>query len=189
MSREKMLSLTGLEHERAEGRSKEVLDHALAQVGFIPNMYKNMVNQPAVLDTYLYGYSLFRQEGDFTPAEQGVVFLAISHENTCEYCVSAHSMLAANKSGVNGEVIEASRNGASLPDSKLAALDAFTRQMVKTRGNPWREHIDRFLAADYDEKHILSIVLAISVKIISNYSNHLFNTEIDDVFAPFAWPD
>jgi hypothetical protein len=30
-------------------------------------------------------------------------------------------------------------------------------------------------------------VLAISVKILSNYSNHLFNSELDSVFDDYAW--
>lgn len=51
---------------RAEGAQKQVLDKAQAQVGFIPNMYANMANAPAVLDTYLHGYALFRSESDFT---------------------------------------------------------------------------------------------------------------------------
>lgn len=68
----------------------------------------------------------------------------------------------------------------------MSALETFTRAMVKTRGNPTRADIDAFLAAGYSEQQILSIVLAISVKVLSNYSNHLFNTDIDGMFAPFA---
>ena len=37
-----------------------------------------MVNVPAVLSTYLHGYGLFRKSSGFQPAEQEVVFLAIS---------------------------------------------------------------------------------------------------------------
>jgi hypothetical protein len=48
--------------EAAQPRTKEVLDKALKQAGFIPNMYANMVNAPAVLDTYLLGYRQFRAE-------------------------------------------------------------------------------------------------------------------------------
>lgn len=50
----------------AAGRGKEVLDKAQQQVGFIPNMYANMVNSPGLLDTYLYGYNLFRNESGFS---------------------------------------------------------------------------------------------------------------------------
>ena len=186
MSREKMLTLEGINHASASGRSKDVLDTALAQVGFIPNMYANMANQPAVLDTYLHGYALFREESGFTPPEQEVVFLTISHENNCEYCVAAHSMLAVMKSGVAKDVVASVCTGEPVADARLSALETFTRAMVKTRGNPARADLDAFLAAGYTEQQVLSIVLAISVKVLSNYSNHLFNTEIDGMFAPFA---
>ena len=52
-------SLTPVDHTTAKGAQKEILDKALKQVGFIPNMYANMANAPAVLDTYLHGYGLF----------------------------------------------------------------------------------------------------------------------------------
>ena len=165
------------------------LDKAKAQVGFIPNMYKNMANLPALLDTYLHGYALFREEGGFTPVEQEVVFLAISHENHCEYCVSAHSMLAAKMSGVPEDAIAALRNGSEVADEKLAALDRFTRGLVRSRGNPSRKEIAAFTAAGYTEEHVLAVVLALSVKILSNYSNHLFNSELDPMFSEFAWPE
>ncbi len=31
----------------------------------------------------------------------------------------------------------------------------------------------------------MAIILAISVKILSNYSNHLFDSDIDEVFAAY----
>ncbi len=189
MSRQKVLDLNTIDHAHADGASRAVLDKAKAQVGFIPNMYGNMANLPALLETYLYGYGLFREQGGFTPTEQEVVFLAISHENGCEYCVSAHSMLAAKQSNVPSHVIEALRNGDEVDDAKLSALDRFTRKMVESRGNASREDISAFLAAGYSEQQVLSLILAISVKTLSNYSNHLFNTEVDSVFADYAWPE
>jgi hypothetical protein len=43
--------------DQADGAQKEVLDIARKQVGFIPNMYANMAQAPAVLSSYLHGYS------------------------------------------------------------------------------------------------------------------------------------
>jgi len=42
-------------------------------MGFIPNMYANMVNVPGVLTTYLHGYAAFRTNSGLTQAEQEVV--------------------------------------------------------------------------------------------------------------------
>ena len=189
MSREKLVSLEAVNPETTTGRAKELFDDAISQVGFVPNMYANMANVPAVLDTYFHGYGLFREQGGFTPQEQEVILLAISHTNHCEYCVGAHSMIADKMSGVPADVLQAIRNGKELPDAKLAALDTFTRIMVKKAGNPGKEDIAAFHVAGYDDNAILGIVLAISVKIISNYSNHLFATKLDDAFSAYSWPE
>jgi hypothetical protein len=50
--------------------------------------------------------------------------------------------------------------------------------MVNKRGRPSDEDVESFLSAGYTEKHILAIILAISVKTISNYSNHIFRTPL-----------
>lgn len=47
--------------------------------------------------------------------------------------------------------------------------------------------MEGFLAAGYGERQILEIVLRLAVKTFSNYSNHLFHTPVDDMFADRAW--
>ncbi|MCS7704844.1 hypothetical protein N0018_34145, partial [Pseudomonas aeruginosa] len=43
------------------------------------------------------------------------------------------------------------------------------------------------LAAGYGERQVLEIVLALAVKTLSNYANHLFHTPLDEMFADRAW--
>jgi uncharacterized peroxidase-related enzyme len=171
--------------EDADEKAKPVLEKALKEVGFIPNMYTNMVHSPALLDNYLHGYSLFRNESGLTPEEQEIVFLTISHENGCHYCVAAHSMLADKKSGVSKENIEAIRTSKLLDKTDLNELSSFTRTMVRTRGLPSSDDVANFLRAGYAEKNILDIILAIAVKTLSNYSNHVFHTKVDDMFSDY----
>ncbi len=174
----------------AEPRAKAGLEQAQKQLGFIPNMYAYMANSPILLDSYLYTYGLFRQESGFTSVEQEVVFLTISRENGCHYCVAAHSFVGDMMSKVPVEVTNAIREGHVLPDTKLHALSQYTKVMLDTRGHPCQQSTATFLAAGYSELHILSIVQAISVKILSNYANHLFDTPLDNVFKGRAWqPD
>lgn len=158
-----------------------------AGMGMVPNMYAAMVNLPALLDTYNHGYGKFRAEAGFSSVEQEVVFLAISRFNGCHYCVAAHSFVGDMMSKVPAEVTDAIRDGRPVPDIKLEALRAFAHQMTESRGNPTPEQAKAFLAAGYTEEHILGIVLAMSVKVISNYSNHIFHTELDPGFATRAW--
>jgi uncharacterized peroxidase-related enzyme len=158
-----------------------------AGMGMVPNMYGAMVNLPALLETYSHGYGKFRAEAGFTPVEQEVVFLAISRFNGCHYCVAAHSFVGDMMSKVPTEVTDAIRDGRPVPDTKLEALREFAHVMTESRGNPTPAQAQAFLAAGYTEEHILGIILAISVKVISNYSNHIFHTELDAGFEGRAW--
>ena len=163
-----------------------VLSTAKSKMGFLPNMYRNMANAPGLLETYMAGYDAFRSDSGLTPAEQETVLLTISRNNGCQYCVAAHSMLA-DMSKVPTDVTDALRDGRALPDDRLDALATFTTAMVQSRGLPTAADLDAFLAAGFTESDVLQVLLAIAVKTISNYSNHLFHTEVDSAFADRAW--
>jgi uncharacterized peroxidase-related enzyme len=187
MSENRTLSLPQQSIETGSPKVREVLQKALKQVGFIPNMYGYMSNVPGMLDTYLFGYNQFRTESGFNPVEQEVVFLTISRANGCHYCVAAHSFIADAMSKVPTEVTDAIRNGTAIPDAKLRALSEFVLQMLITQGRPEQSDVATFLAAGYTEQNVLDVLLAISVKTLSNYANHLFNTPLDDMFKKREW--
>lgn len=181
------ISMHPVKSDEAEGTTQALLENAKKQLGIIPNMYANMANLPALLETYNLGYNLFRKEGGFTPIEQEVVFLTISKENGCEYCMAAHSVVADFMSKVPVAVTEAIRNDEEIPDKKLSSLSAFTSILINKRGRPSEADAKEFIQAGYLEKHILAIILAISVKTISNYSNHIFHTPVDTMFKAREW--
>lgn len=189
MSEVAKLSLSPKTIETAEPRAQAALETAQKRLGFVPNMYAGMANAPGLLDTYLFGYGLFREESGFTPAEQEVVFLTISYLNGCTYCMAAHSMIGEKKSNVPASSLEALREGRALPDPKLDALSIFTRIMVDSRGRPTQAQLQDFLDAGHTERHVLEVILAIAVKTLSNYSNHLFHTEVDPAFAAYRWQE
>lgn len=187
MSSEYKLSLAPQTIENAEPRAKALLESTRSKMGFVPNMYALMVNGPGLLETYQAGYAHFREESGFTMAEQEVIFLTISRENGCDYCMAAHSFVADNMSKVPLSVTNAIRDDAPIVDAKLAALNAFTKTMVAKRGLPRLDEVAIFLDAGYTERHVLGIILAIGVKTLSNYSNHLLHTPVDTVFSSRIW--
>lgn len=167
--------------------AKRILDDVEAARGFIPNMYTGMAHSPGLLSTYLHANAAFREQSGFSPQEQEVVLLTVSHENRCNYCVAAHSSFADQQANVPTEITDAIRENGDIPDPKLAALSRFTRVMVASRGNPSDEDMSEFLAAGYQERDVLEVILAIAFKTLSNYANHLFHTEEDERFACRAW--
>jgi uncharacterized peroxidase-related enzyme len=168
-------------------RIRGLLERGEKYRGFISNHFALMANAPGLLDTTLTGYARFRKESGFTLAEQEVVFLTISREHGCPYCVAAHSQLADEVSGVPPAVTNAIRDSRPVPDPKLGALSEFTRTLVVKHGWPDRADVEAFLAAGYTERHILDIVLAVGVKTLSTWTNHLFETPLDDVYATREW--
>lgn len=180
-------SLEQVTLENANEAQRPLLEASKKQMGMIPNMYANMVNSPGLMETYAVGYDRFRKNSGFTAVEQEVVFVTISVANSCEYCAAAHGFLADNVSKVPVEVTDAIRDGKEIPDSKLKALSDFTRVMFDKRGNPSSTDVEAFLEAGYQQKQILEIILALAVKTLSNYSNHIFETEVDDMFSGRAW--
>ncbi len=158
-------------------------------MGMVPNMYRAMANLPALLDTYQHGYQLIREKSGFSAIEQEVLFLSISRENGCEYCVAAHSFIGDAMSKMPREVTDAIRAGQVIDDPKLQALRAFAQDMVVSRGNPSNADARSFLDAGYSEQQVLGVILAIGVKVFSNYTNHLFRTEVDPAFAGRSWSE
>lgn len=180
-------SLPFLDTDTDNARAAALLADAKAKFGFVPNMYRAMANAPGLLATYLFASGRFREESNFSPVEQEIIVLSVSFENDCAYCVAAHSTIADRFSKVPKEVTDALRAGHPLPDTKLQALSSFTRTMVAKRGWVGDEDARAFLAVGYGEAHILEIILGIAFKTISNYTNHLFGTPLDEAFKGRAW--
>lgn len=187
MSKTARLDLPRLSLDTAEGPQKDILERAKKEVGFIPNMYADMANLPGYLETYLVGYKRFRDQAGFTPAEQDLVFMVISRRNGCDYCMAAHSMLADKVAKMDAEVLAAVRASEEIPDAKLQALAVFTDAMLESNGYPSQDDLDTFKAAGYTDINAMGIVLALAVKTLSNYSNHIFNTPVDEAFGDYEW--
>lgn len=59
--------------------------------------------------------------------------------------------------------------------------------MLRGRGEVAEKDLQAFLDAGFTRRQVLEVVLALTQKVISNYTNHLAETPIDAPFAKFAW--
>jgi len=187
MSKVEKLDLKEKTIESADNLSSEVLVSTKKRGGFIPNMYAAMANNSALIDAYTYSYESFRKNAGFTSQEQEVVFLSMSYENGCEYCMAAHSVIADRMSKLPKEVTDAIRNNTEIVDEKFRALSKFSKEIIIKKGYPSMEEITSFLNAGYTKNHILGIVAAVAVKTMSNYTNHIFNIPVDKAFKSRYW--
>lgn len=164
--------------------SKKLLEAAGNKYGFVPNLLGTMAEAPALLKGYMTLAQAF-DETSLSPAERQIVLLAASRENGCGYCVAAHSVIASMQK-VPAAVVQAARAGGPVADQKLEALRAFAAAVAATRGRPDEAASKAFLAAGYERRHVLEVVLGVGLKTLSNYTNHAAGTRLDDAFRGAA---
>ena len=166
--------------------SRFVLESAEKKNGFVPNLLAVLAESPAALQAYSNLTGALQHNTDFSAAEQQTVFLAISAEAGCEYCVAAHSTKASNGLLTNQQ-LQSLRDGTPLEDEKLEVLRHFALSVVRARGNVDDATLNDFLNAGYSRRQILDVIAAVTLKTLSNYVNHIADTPVDETFHPQAW--
>ena len=128
------IPLVSAEHANAE---QQALYAAIqAELGVVPNFLKVFAHSPDALRAFLGLYGIAKQ-GSLAATTRERIALAIAQQNSCEYCLSAHTALG-KKAGLNHEEIEANRAGSSLDEREAVAVALLE----------FRDHPDAADAAD-----------------------------------------
>lgn len=169
--------------ENAPEESKPLLNAAKEKFGFLPNLLGEFAESPALLEGYLKLNDIIGKT-DFSPKEQQLAILAVSIENQCHYCSAVHSTILKNQLDVDASIVEAVRSGDQLINPKLDALVNYVRKVVSSRGFVGESDLKPFLDAGYTKRQALEVNLIVALKTISNYTNHLAETPLDEAFEP-----
>lgn len=173
----KLEEATGDRHTAMEKITKLYVD--------VPNVLGAMAESPAALNAY-EGLAQAMANTTFTPTERHVVWFTINMEHGCHYCMSAHTPHAIREN-VPDDVIATARSGGHYTDPKLEALRVFTLAMVQDRGWVSPEQIEAFLNAGFTRENVFEVITAIAHKVMTNYTNHIVEPELDDRFQAHAW--
>lgn len=171
--------------DSAPEASRETLEAVKGTFGFLPNLLGELAAAPVAAKAYVTLNGLL-EESSFEPAEVQLLLASVSVANGCDYCVAAHSAGLA-QAGLGEEEIEAVRRGRSLSDDRLEALRRFATVVVERRGHPGRTEVERFLGAGFRREQILEVLVAVAMKTLSNYTNHIAETPLDEELSDFAW--
>lgn len=163
--------------ESSTGDAKKILEQVQGGYGFVPNLFAYMAEAPTTLEAYLHLNALL-EKTSFTPAQLQTALLAISIENDCNFCASAHHAIGKAK-GIKPQTLEALLKNADIDDASDKALVTLARTMVQKRG--WLEDADlkAFFAAGFNQQQVFEVVLINTIKTLSNYSNHLTQPEVN----------
>ena len=171
--------------DSAPDGSKPLLQGSLKSFGMIPNLHAVLAASPQALEAYQTLTRLFL-ETSLSTNEKHVLWLTINVANQCHYCVPAHTGLA-KKDGVPNEIIQALRDNEELPDARLNALRTFVLKVVDKRGEVAEADVEAFLQAGFDQRNVLDVMLGVAHKTLSNYTNHITQTPVDEAFSQFEW--
>jgi len=171
--------------DTAPEASLPLIEKSKAAFGRLPGLHAVMAEAPGLLEGYQVLHKLFL-ESSFDNDEKTVVWQTINVENECHYCVPAHTGIAKMMK-VDDAITDALRDETPLPSAKLEALRTFTLKVVNQRGFLSDADVEAFLDAGFTKRQILEVILGYSQKIMSNYTNHLAQTPVDEVFEKFAW--
>ena len=171
--------------DTAPEASKALLADSKKAFGMIPGLHAVMAGAPGLLEAYKTIHELF-VNSSFDKDELTVVWQSINVEHACHYCVPAHTGIAKSM-GVSDTISAALRNETPLPNARLEALRTFTLSVVRERGDVDDSAVQAFLDAGFSNRQILEVILGVSQKVMSNYTNHLADTPVDKAFQKFDW--
>ncbi|WP_435139183.1 carboxymuconolactone decarboxylase family protein [Formosa sp. A9] len=170
--------------ETAPEGSKQLLEKSKKAYGYVPNLHGVLAEAPGLLEAYQNLHELFANSS-FNPNELTVVWQTINVEHNCHYCVPAHTAIAKSMQ-IDDDIINALKNNTELPDNKLEVLRNTTLSIVRNRGNIPQNEIEAFYDAGFTKRQLLDIVLGLAQKTISNYTNSIAETPLDEGFKKFV---
>ncbi|MCQ0988235.1 carboxymuconolactone decarboxylase family protein [Jiella marina] len=156
--------------------SKPVLAAVEKQLGTVPNLYRLLSSSPAVLSGFAANGGALAKTLDLRTRER--IALTVAEINGCDYCLSAHTYLAANLARLDGEEVALARQGRS-GDAKADAVVRFAANVVRERGHVGTEDIRSVRDAGYSDAEIVEIVALVAENIFTNLINIVADTEID----------
>ena len=165
-----------LDPNTTTGEAKQLFDAVQNKLGFIPNLIKVFGNSPATLKSYL-SLGELASSGNFSNKFREQLALAIAEENSCNYCLSAHTAIG-KMNGLTEEQTEQSRQGVSA-DFKTQVGLQFAKVVTRNRGQVTNEDIQKVKEAGYPDGDILEIILNVVSNTLTNYVNHIAETEVD----------
>ena len=163
--------------EASPEASQPLLQAVQKQLGVVPNLFRLIGTNPAVLEGHL-SLAGALAKGALSLATRERIALAIAQFNSCNYCLSAHSYIAKNMAKLEESEITANRKGAS-SDPKAEAAIGFALEVADKRGQVSDQALEAVRNAGHSEAEIIEIVIHVALNIWTNYIYGVVHTDID----------
>lgn len=164
--------------ETAPVGSREPLAHQAERLGRVINIFGAMANSPLLMEMYDLVENHLAKNSNLDNATRQAIHLTVAAVNDCVYCQSAYTG-AARAAGFDIEETIQIRRGTVNGDPKLTALLTLARQIADNRGSVDTSVWDGALSAGWTIEEVLDAYADVVRTILTNYFNHLVDTELD----------
>ena len=171
-----MSRLNVVETNTANAEQKALLEGIQAQMGMVPNFLKVLANSPDALRAFL-GLHGIASSGSLNAATRERIALVLAQQNSCQYCVSAHTAIG-RKAGLSNEEIHAARSGTS-SDKRAAAAVQFAEQLMEKRGEVTNLDLMAVRAAGYSDAELVEIITHVGMNFFTNLLGKASQVAID----------
>ncbi|HEX5356170.1 MAG TPA: carboxymuconolactone decarboxylase family protein [Aquabacterium sp.] len=171
-----MSRINVIDQHNANAEQKALLDAIQGQLGMVPNFLKVFANSPVALQAFL-GLHGVANAGSLTPQTRERIALALAQQNTCEYCLSAHTAIG-RKAGLTGDEIAAARAGSS-EDAKAAVAVKLARSLVEHKGDITTAELIEARDAGYTDADIVEIITHVGMNLLTNILGKASRVDID----------
>lgn len=149
--------------------------------GKVINIFQYMGISPAALRGFM-GLSAAENETSLSPKLREEIALAVAQANHCNYCLSAHTVIAGGLGLPSQQILQARKGESS--DPKTQTILKFVKAVVEKRGQLNDQDVAALKAAGVNDKELVELILVILVNLFTNYFNNIVDTPMDFPQAP-----
>jgi AhpD family alkylhydroperoxidase len=162
--------------ETADSATAEKLNAVKMKVGRVPNVVATIAHSPVALNLYLASSEALGK-GRLNQRQREIIALTIAQSNQCQYCLSAHTVIGKG-AGLSDVDIKEARLG-SLVDGFENGIANLAKKLVHQKGFLTKEDLDEAALAGIDHPLVIEIIANLVHNTLTNYTNHVAQTEID----------
>jgi AhpD family alkylhydroperoxidase len=149
-------------------------------LGMVPNLYATLALSEHALGNYL---AFQNAKSSINGKAREVVNLVVSQVNSCQYCLSAHTVIGGMVGFKPEQILEIRSGGASF-DAKLDALAKLVKNIVTERGHADPARVQAFFDAGWTQENLVDVIVVIGDKTVTNYLHGTTKVPVDFPAAP-----
>ena len=170
--------------ESAPAASRPAMEATAKRMGYLPAAMARLASSPELLNGFLKMTALF-DTTTLEPVAREVVIFTVATRNTCHICIAIHTA-KLTALGADPDLIAALREGKPVLDERLAAVQAFTLDVLDAAGAVLDDSLEAFLAHGYTIRNALDVVLGVGTYTMSTLANRMTRAPLDYQLSALA---